>query len=129
MSAVIFQTQSALILALLIFGVTKVAGKIKNRYQHMKIMKVAIIWDILLILQIELNRGAIAKASKAMENKAILNIHVSLALIAVLLYIYLYFSGKKVDSGDNSARQKHKILGYLALAARTAVLITSFLVL
>lgn len=129
MSAVIFQTQSALILALLIFGVTKVAGKVKNRYQHMKIMKVAIIWDVLLILQIELTRGAIAKASKAMENKAILNIHVLLALTAVLLYIYLYFSGKKVDSGDSSPRQKHKILGYVALAARTAVLITSFLVL
>lgn len=129
MSAVIFQTQSLLIVALLVYGVTRVAGKNKNRYQHMKIMKTAIIWDLLLILQIELTRGAIAKASKALENTALLNVHVSLAVATVLLYIYLYQSGKKVERGDSTRLQRHKILGYTALSSRIATLITSFLVL
>lgn len=129
MSAVIFQTQSVLIVALLLYGVSRVAGKVKNRYQHMKIMKVVIIWDLLLIAQIELTRGAIAKASKAVENPIMLNIHVSLAIATVLLYIYLYQSGKKVDAGRIGARSPHKTLGYVALTSRIATLITSFLVL
>ena len=129
MSAVIFQTQSVLIVALMLYGISRVIGKNKNRYQHMKTMKLAMIWDILLILQIELNRGAIAKARNAMENKMMLNIHVSLAVATVLLYVFIYFSGKKLASGDESKRGKHKILGYCALTTRLATLITSFLVL
>ena len=92
-------------------------------------MKLTMIWDIVLILQIELTRGAIAKASKAMENTAILNIHVTLAVVTVLLYIFIYNSGKKLDSGDETKRGKHKILGLCALTTRIATLITSFLVL
>lgn len=129
MSAVIFQTQSVAITALLLYGVSRVAGKVKNRYQHMKIMKLAIIWDLLLIAQIELNRGAIAKASNAFENKTLLNVHILLAVGTVLLYIYLYQSGKKIDQGENNSRKPHKILGYAALTSRIIVLITSFLVL
>jgi hypothetical protein len=55
MSSIIFQAQSILIVALLIYGVYHR----KNRYRHVKIMKSAIIWDLLLVAQIELNRGAI----------------------------------------------------------------------
>lgn len=95
----------------------------------MKLMKTAMVWDILLILQIELTRGAIAIASKAMENSVILNVHVSLAIITVLLYVFVYRSGKKLDSGINEKRKSHKMLGMLTLATRIATLITSFLVL
>lgn len=129
MSAVIFQIQSVLIVALMLYGVSKVLGKRKNRFQHIRTMKFAMIWDIVLILQIELTRGAIAKASKAMENTAILNVHVTLAVVTVLLYIFIYNSGKKLDSGDETKRGKHKILGLCALTTRIATLITSFLVL
>lgn len=129
MSAVIFQTQSVLIVALLLYGASRVIGKTKNRYQHIKIMKAAIIWDLLLIVQIELTRGAIAIASKAMENSMILNIHVSLAVATVLLYACLFHSGKKLDQGQEDIRGRHKTLGYIALSTRLATLITSFLVL
>lgn len=129
MSAIIFQTQSVLIVALMLYGVSKVLGQTKNRYKHMKLMKTAMVWDILLILQIELTRGAIAIASKAMENSVILNVHVSLAIITVLLYVFVYRSGKKLDSGINEKRKSHKMLGMLTLATRIATLITSFLVL
>lgn len=129
MSAVIFQTQSVLIVALLLYGVSLVIGKTKNKYRHMKFMKVAIVWDILLILQIEFTRGAIAKASKAMENTIILNVHVLLALTTVLLYGFIYWSGNKLHLGEEDRRRTHKTLGFIALTTRIATLITSFLVL
>ncbi|MEX0799373.1 MAG: hypothetical protein WD025_08005 [Bacteriovoracaceae bacterium] len=129
MSAIIFQTQSVLIVALMLYGVSRVMGKIKNRYQHIRIMKIAMIWDVLLILQIELSRGAIAKASKAVENPMMLNIHVSLAIVTVLLYIFIYGSGKKLNQGNKNLRYAHAALGYCALTTRMATLITSFLVL
>ncbi len=129
MSAVIFQTQSVLIVALLLYGVSLVIGKVKDRYRHMKFMKVAMAWDLLLILQIEFTRGAVAKASKALENTAIMNVHVLLALTTVLLYGFTYWSGKKLHEGDENRRKKHKTLGFIALTTRIATLITSFLVL
>lgn len=129
MSAIIFQTQSILIVALLLYGVSLVIGKTKNRYRHVKYMKAAIIWDVLLVLQIEFTRGAIAKASKAIENTVILNVHVLLALTTVLLYGFIYWSGKKLNEGDESRRKMHKTLGFTALTTRIATLITSFLVL
>lgn len=124
MSSYIFQTQSFLIVALLIYGVTKR----KNKFQHMKIMKAAIIWDLLLVAQIELNRSAIAKASKALTNETILNIHVSLAVSTVLLYAVIYYTGSKLSKGNESIRKYHKNLGILTLTARIATLITSNLI-
>jgi hypothetical protein len=121
MSSLIFQLQSILIVALMLYGVYNR----KNRYKHVKIMKFAIIWDLLLVAQIELNRGAIEKASKAMTNPMILNIHVSLAVSTVLLYGLIFMTGHKLNSGDESIRALHKKLGILTLSTRIATLITS----
>lgn len=121
-SAVIFQVQSALILGLIYFGIFKR----KNISLHPKIMKTAIIWDILLILQIEFTRGAINKASKAVTNPIILNIHVGLALASVILYGLLWYTGSKIQSGDRSKQSLHKTFGLLAATTRTLTFITSF---
>jgi uncharacterized membrane protein YozB (DUF420 family) len=122
MSAIIFQTQSFLIVALFIFG----AIKHKNRNLHVKTMITGIIWDIVLILQIELTRGAIAKASKVVTNRAILNFHVSIAVLCVLLYIVMFITGKKLLNGNNDIRDLHKNLGRTTILLRVLVLITSF---
>ena len=66
-SAVIFQIQSACILLTIYSGLYYR----NNRSLHVKIMSTAIIWDLLLIAQIELTRSAIAKASKAISNPLI----------------------------------------------------------
>jgi len=124
MSSIIFQIQSFLIVGLLIFGVTKR----KEKYKHMKIMKFAIIWDLLLVAQIELNRGAIAKASKVVSNPLILNIHVSLAISTVLLYALVFYTGRKLSQGDESLRKYHKLIGAGTLTIRIATLITSNLI-
>ena len=124
MSAIIFQIQSILIVSLLIFGVYKR----KSRFQHMKIMKLAIIWDLLLVAQIELSRGAIATASNALANPKMLNIHVSLAITSVVLYAIVWRTGSKIAKGHESYRPMHKILGALTLTCRIATLITSYLI-
>ena len=80
MSALIFQIQSSLIVILLIGGALQAK---KNRKSHQKIMSFAMIWDIVLILQIELTRHAVEKAIKIDSNSVLLNIHVSLAQFCI----------------------------------------------
>lgn len=128
MDAIIFQIQSGIILALMIFGITRH----KKRMQHVKIMSLVIIWDILLILQIELNRGAIKKATDALQNlpvdKIMLNIHVSIAVTTVLLYLAMIYTGRKVLKGYPSLLERHRILGYSTLVMRVLTFVTSFFV-
>ncbi len=123
-TSVIFQIQSACILFLLYIGLTQR----KNRKRHVPIMASVIAWDLILILQIELSRGAIAKASKALTNPMILNIHVSLAVTTTLLYIVIIYTGRKLLKGDYAIRPKHKLIGMSVTFFRTATFITSFFV-
>ena len=129
MSQLIFQAQSILIVILMLYAVSLVFGKNKNRYKHSKLMKLVIFWDIILILQIELNRGAIAKASKYTENEMLLNIHVSLALATVLLYFVTALIGKKVmDEKREDLIGKHRLIGRITVLLRLSTLITSFFI-
>lgn len=121
-TAIIFQIQSFLILSLILIGVYFR----KHRKTHIKFMLTAIIWDILLILQIELNRNAIAKASKAVSNTMILNIHVSLAVLTVLFYFAMLYTGKKFIGGDSSIRPLHRKLGWTTVTLRILTFATSF---
>jgi hypothetical protein len=121
-SAVAFQIQSILIYALMVFGISKR----KQRKVHVPTMISVLTWDILLILQIELNRGAVEKAAKALVNPVILNIHVSLAVSCVIFYFLLIFSGRKLLKGDQTYRLRHRIFGWTAFILRTLTLITSY---
>lgn len=107
-------------------GVIKLLISKSNRQLHIKIMSTAMIWDVLLILQIELNRGAINKASKAVENPLILNIHVILALLSVLCYIAMTITGKKILNGKSTFLRRHRLLGRVTILLRTMTYITSF---
>lgn len=121
MSAVIFQIQSSLIVLLMVFGVINN----KRRSLHVKTMISVIIWDILLVLQIELNRGAINKAVKVVENPMILTIHVALALTTVLMYFFMIYSGIKLLK-HNQGRPTHRILGLTTFCLRILTYITSY---
>jgi hydrogenase-4 membrane subunit HyfE len=123
-TALLFQIQSALILLLLFVGVYFK----RERKRHVRIMTSAIIWDILLILQIELNRGAIAKAVQVTENKWLLNVHVSLAVTCVLFYFVMFYTGRKLLNFDNSIRPRHKLFGMITLTLRILTFITSFFI-
>ena len=121
-TATIFQIQSFLILSTMTLGVYLR----KKRSVHIKLMATAIIWDILLILQIELTRSAIIKASKAMTNTMMLNVHVSLAVLTVLFYLAMIYTGRKFLKGDNSLRPLHKKLGWTTWCLRILTFATSF---
>lgn len=121
-SAVVFQIQSVCIYALMIFGISKR----KVRKIHVPTMIFTLTWDILLVLQIELNRGAIKKASEALVNPMLLNIHVSFAVSSVVFYFLLIYTGRKLLKGETSIRNRHRLFGWTAFALRTLTLITSF---
>ncbi len=121
-SQMFFQLQSFCIIILMTLGIIWR----KKRNLHVKTMAFAIGWDILLILQIELNRSAIFKASKAITNPLMLNIHVSFALSSVLLYFAMIYTGRKLLLGNSDIKNLHKKLGYTTYLMRILTLITSF---
>ncbi len=98
----------------------------RNRKLHIKVMSLAIIWDVILILQIELSRSAILKASKAMSNAFALNVHVSIAVLTVVLYGFMIQSGRQIIKGRGDLRKKHKILGFTTFSLRILTFVTSF---
>ena len=121
-STVIFQIQSFLIVAIMLLGVYHR----RNRKLHVKLMSTTIIWDILLILQIEVSRSAIATASKVMTNPLMLKIHLFFAVGSVLLYFFLIYSGRKLLKNENDIRPKHKVVGMTTVVFRIMTLVTSF---
>lgn len=122
MEAWLMQLQSACIVILMAVGIYFR----RQRSLHVKIMSTAMIWDIILILQIELSRSAILKASKAMSNAMALNIHVSIAVATVLLYGLMVYTGRAMLYGKNEFRKKHRILGYTTFLMRILTFVTSF---
>lgn len=116
------QGQSLCILLLMVVGILKH----RQRSLHVKLMSGAMLWDILLILQIELSRSAVLKASKALSNPYILNIHVSIAVTSVILYGFMIYTGRKVLNGESRLLQRHRLLGYTTFTMRVLTFITSF---
>ena len=106
-SALVFQIQSTLILGLLYLGVILR----KKRRLHIRIMSAVIGWDVLLILQIELSRDAVQKASKGLLNPLLLNLHVALAVATVLLYLALIYSGRRLLANDPKIRPHPSAFG------------------
>lgn len=121
-TATLFQIQSFLILSLMIYGVTQS----KKRMKHVKIMSAAMIWDIILILQIELNRSAIDKALDVFKSQTALKIHLFFAISSVLLYVAMVISGRMVLAGKTTMIKRHRLLGMTTLAFRILTFVTSF---
>lgn len=118
----LMQGQSLIIVILMIIGIVVH----RRRSLHVKIMSFVILWDVLLILQVELGRKAIMKASQAMTNPALLNIHVSIAVSTVLLYFVMIYTGRKVLSGNQEILPHHRRVGYTTLVMRILTFATSF---
>lgn len=93
-------------------------------------MFVVVGWDILLILQIELTRNAILKATHSLTNqlfdKLLLNIHISMAITTVVLYFILLYLGKNIFKGNREFVERHRIIGYITVTLRILTFITSF---
>lgn len=91
-------------------------------------MLTVIIWDIFLILQIELNRKAVAKATKMLSNPTILNIHVLLAISTVVFYFIMIYTGRKILKKERQWQIWHKRFGLSTVLLRLLTYITSFFV-
>lgn len=116
------QSQSFCIVLIMLVGIIFR----RRRQLHVKIMSVAMVWDVILILQIELSRSAILKASNAMSNALALNIHVSIAVSTVILYAFMIYTGRKLLSGETKIRPIHKRLGWTTFTMRILTFVTSF---
>lgn len=116
------QLQSFCIVLLMIIGIYFR----RRRSLHIKIMSTAMIWDVILILQIELSRSAILKATNAVSNSLALNIHVSIAVTTVLLYGLMVYTGRALMDGKNVFRKRHRLLGYTTFCMRVLTFVTSF---
>ena len=122
LEAQLMQIQSFCILVIMIAGIYWR----KMRTRHVRLMSAAMIWDVLLILQIELSRSAIMKASKVLNNPVALNIHVSIAVTTVVLYGMMIYTGRKLLRGQ-PVRKEHRLLGYTTFFMRVLTFATSFL--
>lgn len=118
----LMQLQSFCILVIMIAGIYWR----RKRTLHIRTMSVAMIWDVVLILQIELSRSAIIKASKVINNHLALNIHVSIAVTTVVLYGIMIYTGRKLLQG-HPIRREHRTLGYVTFFMRVLTFATSFL--
>ena len=116
--------QSTLITMLLLLGLLWN----KKRTRHITLMSCAIIWDIALIIQIEWNLKAIEKAMQFTKNTFLLNIHVSLAILTVLLYFCMVYTGLRLLKGCSNMRPLHKKLGLTTITLRLLVFATSFFI-
>lgn len=124
MSAIIFQIQSACILTLLFVGVG--FAKRRKLTLHARLMGSAVAWDLLLVLQIELIRGAIEKAG---TGPLLLNVHITIAALTIICYGVLIYTGRKLLSGAGAkVLPWHHILGLTALTLRTLTFATSFFI-
>lgn len=127
MTTLVFQIQSILIVALMVYGVLNAK---KNRLVHRKIMIAAMIWDLILILQIELTRSAIAKAASVLDkpHQMLFYIHLFFAISTVLLYPLAAYSGQQLIKNNSSLSAKHKNIGRVILFFRISTLFTSYFV-
>jgi len=124
MSQAAFQIQSTIIVLLMVIGISLR----RDRKKHVPMMLLVIFWDIFLVLQIELTRSAIEKASSVATNSLILNIHVALAITTVILYFFMLYSGRRMLKGDLSIKPTHLRVGLITFVLRIATYITSYFV-
>lgn len=99
----------------------------KNLKKHKRYNFMAVFWDILLILQIELARGAIDAAINHTENSSLLNFHISIAVLVVMLYPVAIISGF-MQVKRNRVLLSHRLIGRTILLLRTMVFVTSVLI-
>lgn len=96
----------------------------KNKHAHIPFMLSAFLIDVLMVLGIELNRGAINTARTTDDRT--MQLHIALSVVVVLLYVYQIVTG--VRKARNRSGRVHGKTGYALLVFRLANLVTSVMV-
>jgi hypothetical protein len=90
---------------------------------HVPLMVGAILLDLVMIIQLEVNRAVVAKAIGAVT--PLLKFHIAVAISAVLAYVVMIVTGILLLKGK-LVRRPHKMLGLYVLVSRSIVSITAF---
>ena len=125
----LFHYASIAIFALIVYGF--INRKIIER--HVKIMRIAFFLELLLVLIIEISRGAIEQAMGIHEKSdgfpdGILGFHIIVSIITLVLFIIIYIIGTKLYKGRKEFKPLHIKLAYSFLLFRSLNLITSFMI-
>lgn len=114
LSSILLQVQSILIFILLIY--TSLQFKSPNDY--LSLIKYVIIWDLLLVIQIEVKKYFINKEIKTLNKPFILKFHLALAVITVILYLANLYMTYSVNN-------YFELIVFLTIVFRFGTLITS----
>ena len=118
----LFQLESTAIILVLGFGIYHR----RNKKRHVQLMVTGIIWDLLLVVQVEVAREVVVVATKVGSNTLATNIHIGIAIATVVFYVLVILSGKSLYQGNLSLRNRHKFLGWTTFLLRILTFATSF---
>lgn len=122
---IFFQFQSFCIFSLMIYGVSVS----RKRKWHIKIMTASMIWDLLLILQLQYEREAVQGAIRSFT---VFNyplwIHLFFACCSLILYIVMISLGRSLLGGKREILKQHRFFGWVTLSFRFLTFVTSFFV-
>ena len=117
-----YHVASTFVLLILIAGILLR----RQRRIHIIVMVSAFSLDLLTVLAIEWNRGAIKKATSAPS--ALLLFHVMVSVFALLFYGVMFVLGERVRNGAEQLRPWHRRIAWLFASCRTANYVTSWMI-
>ena len=118
---------STFILGLVFYGL----WKRKDVAIHVPVMLAAFVLDVVLVLYIELTRGAIntfAESVQAPIGRELLLFHITVSLITIVLYGVLTALGFKIMKGERALLKLHRNLAGVFLICRLTNYVTSFMI-
>lgn len=98
----------------------------RDRTKHPPIMVTAFVLDLVLVLYLELTRGAIDRATQLVSQ--LLTVHVSFAVSALVLNIALLVTGYRIYTGKAAGFTTHRRLACAFMACRVATFLTAFVI-
>jgi uncharacterized membrane protein YozB (DUF420 family) len=112
---------STLIFFLILYGI-----HIRHEKKlHSRIMLGAFVFDLLLVLFIEINNQAIDRSLGFPGG--LLGFHIIISVLTIIFYIWMIFTGLRLYS-ETGSRPLHRQLALIFLGLRFTNLITSFFV-
>jgi hypothetical protein len=118
----VFHAASTLILLILVAGILLR----RRRGIHVPVMITAFSLDLMLVLAIEIRRGAIKKAISAPP--PLLLFHVIVSVSALLFYAVMFVLGERVRKGEERLRPWHRRTAWIFATCRVTNYITSWMI-
>lgn len=98
----------------------------RNRVAHARAMLAAFCIDVLLVVYIEVARGAVETVAGSTD--PIVLFHAAVSIVVLGLYVALVLLGRKVLHGEARLTTAHRNCGMAFVVLRTANYVTAFLV-